>query len=113
YITLPGLHYTLIVSILLSTIFTMNNFGTIYLMTSGGPLNATQVLGILVYERGFNARDFGGGVAIALSTLPAIGVIVWALASYMTAGTRASGGNLDERDTLPVRVFLPVLWPFT
>ncbi|HEY3111378.1 MAG TPA: ABC transporter permease subunit [Chloroflexota bacterium] len=112
YITLPGLQYTLIVSILLSTIFTFNGFGTIYLMTSGGPLNATQVLGILVYERGFNARDFGSGVAIALSFLPVIGLIIWALASYMTAGTRASGGNLDERETLPVRIFRPILWPF-
>jgi multiple sugar transport system permease protein len=112
YITLPGLQYTLIVSILLSTIFTMNGFGTIYLMTSGGPLNATQVLGILTYERGFNARDFGSGVAIALSTLPVIGLIIWVLSSYMTAGTRAQGGAQAEGDPLPVRIFRPLLWPF-
>src|SRR5262245_31416765 len=109
YVTLPGLQYTLIVSILLSTIFTFNGFGTIYLMTSGGPLNATQVLGILTYERGFNARDFGSGVAIALSILPVIGLIIWVLASYMTAGTRGAGANLGDRDALPVRLFRPVL----
>src|SRR4030095_1222851 len=75
-------------------------------------LSATQVLGILPYERGFNSRDFGGGVAIALSILPVIGVIIWVLASYMTAGTRGSGANLGDRDALPVRIFRPVLWPF-
>lgn len=112
YVTLPGLQYTLIVSILLSTIFTMNGFGTIYLMTSGGPLNATQVLGILTYERGFNSRDFGSGVAIALSILPIMGVIIWVLASFMTAGTRGQGDSLAERDPLPVRVFRPIVWPF-
>src|SRR5262249_27924479 len=77
YVTLPGLQYTLVVSILLSTIFTMNNYGTIYLLTSGGPLNATQVLGILTFERGFNARDFGSGVAVALSTIPLFGIAIW------------------------------------
>jgi len=110
YVTLPGLQYTLTVSILLSTIFTMNSFGTIYLLTSGGPLNATQVLGILTYERGFNARDFGSGVAIALSILPFIGLIIWVLASYMTAGTRAQAAG--DGDALPVRVFRPIVWPF-
>ncbi len=112
HVTLPGLQYTLIVSILLSTIFTMNGFNVIYLLTSGGPLNATQVLGILTYERGFNARDFGSGVAIALSILPFIGLIIWVLSAYMTAGTRASSATLDERDALPVRIFRPLLWPF-
>jgi multiple sugar transport system permease protein len=112
YVTLPGLQYTLIVSILLSTIFTMNGFNVIYLLTSGGPLNATQVLGILTYERGFNARDFGSGVAIALSILPFLALIIWVLSSYMTAGTRASGGVSADRDPLPIRIFGPLMWPF-
>src|SRR5207302_10873357 len=55
YVTLPGIQYTLVVSTLLSTIFTMNGYSTIYLLTSGGPLNATQVIGILTYERGFGS----------------------------------------------------------
>src|SRR5262249_4425853 len=72
----------------------------------------TQVLGILTYERGFNARDFGSGVAVALSILPVLAVIIWALASFMTSGTRASAASHGERDPLPVRVFRPGPWPF-
>ncbi|HEY3082438.1 MAG TPA: ABC transporter permease subunit [Chloroflexota bacterium] len=109
YITLPGLQYTLVVSILLSTIWTMNNFGVIYLLTSGGPLNATQVLGILTYERGFNSRDFGSGVAIALSTLPLFAIVIWILSSFMQAGSRAQG---DDNPALPVRLLKPLVWPF-
>jgi multiple sugar transport system permease protein len=108
YITLPGLQYTLIVSTLLSTIFTMNSFGLIYLLTSGGPLTATRVLGILTYERGFNAKDFGSGAAIALITMPIFAVIIWFLATYMQTGTRVSG----HRDPLVVRLFRPLVWPF-
>jgi multiple sugar transport system permease protein len=109
YVTLPGIQYTLVVSILLSTIFTMNNYGTIYLLTSGGPLNATQVLGILTFERGFNARDFGSGVAVALSTVPLFGVAVWILAAYMQAGSRA---QTDDARQLPLRIIRPITWPF-
>jgi len=109
YVTLPGLQYTLVVSILLSTIFTMNNYGTIYLLTSGGPLNATQVLGILTFERGFNARDFGSGVAVALSTIPLFAVTIWLLAAYMQAGSRA---QTDDVRPLAVRALTPITRPF-
>src|SRR5581483_4055067 len=40
YITLPGIQYTQVVASLLSTVWTMNNFNTIYLLTSGGPEDA-------------------------------------------------------------------------
>ncbi|HEV8638817.1 MAG TPA: ABC transporter permease subunit, partial [Chloroflexota bacterium] len=109
YITLPGMQYTLIVSTLLSTIWTMNNYGTIYLLTSGGPLNATRVLGILTYERGFGSRDFGSGVAIALVMLPIFGVVIWFLAAYMQAGSRAQA---TEALALQLRVLQPIVWPF-
>lgn len=107
YITLPGLQYTLTVSILLSTIFTMNSYGSIYLLTSGGPLAATRVLGILTYERGFNSKDFGSGAAISLITLPVFAIVIWFLATYMIAGTRGGG-----TDTTAMRVFRPLLVPF-
>lgn len=109
YITLPGMQYTLIVSTLLSTIWTMNNYGTIYLLTSGGPLNATRVLGILTFERGFSSRDYGSGVAIALIMVPLFGFIIWFLASYMQAGSRAQA--TDALST-QMRVAQPLVWPF-
>jgi multiple sugar transport system permease protein len=109
YVTLPGIQYTLVVSTLLSTIWTMNNYGTIYLLTSGGPLEATRVLGILTYERGFGSTDFGSGVAIALTMLPIFGVVIWFLAGYMQAGSRAEA---IEANGLQMRVLRPIVWPF-
>src|SRR5207302_2036075 len=109
YVTLPGIQYTLVVSTLLSTIWTMNNFGTIYLLTAGGPLDATRVIGILTYERGFGSRDFGSGVAIALTMLPLFGVVIWFLAGYMQAGSRAEAADALG---LQMRILRPIVWPF-
>ena len=105
YVTLPGMQYTLVVSTLLSTIWTMNNYGTIYLLTSGGPLEATRVLGILTYERGFGSRDYGSGVAVAMSMLPIFAVVIWFLAGYMQANTKSDAG-------LQLRLLRPIVWPF-
>jgi multiple sugar transport system permease protein len=109
HVTLPGIQYTLIVSTLLSTIWTINNYGTIYLLTSGGPLNATRVIGLMTFERGFSARDWGSGTAIAIIMLPIFAVAIWFLASYMQAGTRAQSGDSMSAQ---LRVARPIVWPF-
>lgn len=108
YITLPGIAYTQIVASLLSTVFTINSFQTIYLLTAGGPEDATRVIGILTFERAFNSFNFGSGAAISLILVPIFGFIIWVLAAYMMAGTRASSA-----DDLPVqiRIVTPVVRP--
>ena len=106
YITIPGLRFTIIVAQVLSWIATMNNFGTIYLMTQGGPLDATRVVGILVYERAFNQLDFGTGTAMALILVPVFGLFIWLLGSYLRADTR-----VDPGDNRRVQVLATLLWP--
>ncbi|MGH2461427.1 MAG: ABC transporter permease subunit, partial [Chloroflexota bacterium] len=108
YITLPGIAYTQIVASLLSTVLTINNFQTIYLLTAGGPLDATRVLGILTFERAFNSFNFGSGAAISLIILPIFGFVIWVLAAYMMAGTRASG--IDEVP-VQIRIVTPIVRP--
>lgn len=108
YITLPGIAYTQIVASLLSTVWTMNNFGTIYILTTGGPLNATRVIGILTYERAFNAFNFGSGAAISLILLPVFGFVIWVLAAYMLAGTRAAEG---DSVAVQIRMVAPAVRP--
>lgn len=106
YITIPGLRFTIIVAQVLSWIATMNNFGTIYLMTQGGPLDATRVVGILVYERAFNQLDFGTGTAMALILVPVFGLFIWLLGSYLRADTR-----VDPGDNRRVQLLATLLWP--
>ncbi|HEY8742182.1 MAG TPA: ABC transporter permease subunit [Chloroflexota bacterium] len=109
YITIPGLRYTIIVAELLSWIATMNNFGAIYLMTSGGPLDATRVVGILVYERAFNALNFGSGVAMALFLVPVFGFFIWLLGSYLRSDTKADPSE-NKKVRLLSLALRPVAW---
>ncbi len=106
YITIPGLRFTIIVAQLLSWIATMNNFGTIYLMTTGGPLDSTRVVGILVYERAFNSLDFGTGVAMALILVPVFALFIWLLGSYLRADTK-----VDPNDNGRIRFLSLILKP--
>lgn len=64
-ITLPLIARTTYVSWILMTIFCINDFATIFLLTGGGPLNSTTTLIILAYDRVFRNFQVGSGVAIA------------------------------------------------
>ena len=47
------------------TIFCVNDFPTIYLLTGGGPVDATTSLVVLAYRTVFQNFQIGQGVAIA------------------------------------------------
>ena len=64
-ITLPMISRTTYVSWILMTIFCVNDFPTIFLLTGGGPVNATQSLVVLAYQTVFQNYQVGPGVAIA------------------------------------------------
>jgi len=53
------------ISWILMTIFCVNDFPTIFLMTGGGPVNATTSLVVLAYRTVFQDFQTGPGVAIA------------------------------------------------
>jgi multiple sugar transport system permease protein len=83
HITLPGLRYVIIVTVLLSTINTFNTFGLIYLMTGGGPGGATRMFSILAYEKAIVGLRFGPGVATAFSVAPIMTLFIFVLARIM------------------------------
>ncbi len=58
-VTLPGVAPTAVFIIMVTTIFSLRLFVQPYLMTGGGPAEATISLVQYVYEAAFHARDFG------------------------------------------------------
>ena len=83
HITLPGLKYVIIVTVLLSTISTFNTFGLVYLMTGGGPGGATRLYSILAYEKAIVGLRFGPGAATAFSMAPVLALFILVLARFM------------------------------
>src|SRR5690348_6146528 len=83
HITLPGLRYVILVTVLLSAISTFNTFGLIYLMTGGGPGGATRVYSILAYQKAIVGLRFGPGAATAFSMAPILALVIFVLARLM------------------------------
>jgi raffinose/stachyose/melibiose transport system permease protein len=66
YITLPQLKYTIITSSTLMIVGSLTYFDLIFVLTGGGPGNATRVLPLDMYLRGFRSYDMGGASVIAV-----------------------------------------------
>jgi ABC-type sugar transport system permease subunit len=70
HITLPGLYHIIGVVLLLSTIWTANAFEPVYLLTGGGPSDATMVYTMLVYVMGMVNLRLGEAAAVSTLFLP-------------------------------------------
>jgi multiple sugar transport system permease protein len=86
HVTLPGIRNIMIIVILLSTIWTFNDFAIVYILTKGGPGGATQVLPVFTYEMAFGAQRLGEAIAVALYMLPGLALVIIMLARYMRRG---------------------------
>jgi ABC-type sugar transport system permease subunit len=69
FITLPHLLPISFVLWILMTIWSVNDFETPWLLTQGGPSNATENLSVLAYRYTFGRNDVGIGSAISFVTL--------------------------------------------
>jgi len=69
FITLPQLLPISIVLWILMTIWSVNDFETPWLLTQGGPSNATENLSVLAYRYTFNLNNVGIGASIAFFTM--------------------------------------------
>jgi len=65
YVTLPGLKTTLIISIVLQSIWALKVFDLIYVLTKGSPADSTVLLNYLSWRETFSNLDVGYGAAIA------------------------------------------------
>lgn len=67
--TLPLMKPTILATLMLGFIYTLRVFDVIWVMTGGGPVNATEVLPTLAYRESFNRFNFGEGAAISVIML--------------------------------------------
>jgi raffinose/stachyose/melibiose transport system permease protein len=88
-ITLPQLKYTIITSSTLMVVGSLTFFDLIYVMTAGGPGDATRVLALDMYKRGFQANLMGPASVIAV-----ILVVVGLLLAMLLR--RIGGGNNSD-----------------
>jgi raffinose/stachyose/melibiose transport system permease protein len=84
YITLPQLRYTIVTSSLLILIGSLTYFDVVYVMTGGGPGDATRLLPLDMFLTAFSRREMGRASAIA--SFLVIGGLLLSLAMVRFSG---------------------------
>jgi multiple sugar transport system permease protein len=83
YITLPVLKPILVIVTMFSVIFTFSDFQLPYVLTHGGPANATHLFATYAFDIGMSAGILGMGAAVALAMLPALALLIVGLTLYL------------------------------
>lgn len=82
-VTLPGLYPIIIVTTMLSTIWTFNDFALPFIVTRTGPNDATNIFGTYTYQIGFMGSRLGYAVAATAVMMPFLFAMILALAPLM------------------------------
>ena len=80
YITLPTMKKVLLIAITLTTIWTFNTFNVIYVLTGGGPMDATETMMIRIYHEAFGKYNLGISSTLAVTVfiiLSILSVLYW------------------------------------
>ena len=76
HVVLPHLRPIVAVVLILTTLGTVQIFTSVYIMTSGGPLDSTLSLPLYVYRKAFEELDMGYATAM--------GVVLWVILMVLT-----------------------------
>ncbi len=83
YITLPLLKPVILIVTVFSVIFTFADFQLVYVLTHGGPANATHLFATYAFDIAMSGGQLGLGASVAHAMLPPLALMIVALAVYM------------------------------
>ena len=83
-VTRPGILPVVAVTTLFSAILTFNDFSIIWILTQGGPGNATNVLATLTYRIAIPGLELGKGVAVSVLMLPILVLMILLLNRFIS-----------------------------
>ena len=76
YVTLPAIGETLKVATMVSTIWTINEFELVWILTGGGPSWSTQLLSIFSYKTVLTYRKIGLASAVSVVLMPVLLLLI-------------------------------------
>jgi multiple sugar transport system permease protein len=83
HVTWPLLKPVTLVVVVFSIIQTFSDFQLVYVLTGGGPANATHLLATYAYQIGVATGLLGEGAAVSLFMLPVLFIVVWVQLRYL------------------------------
>ena len=82
-IILPMILPIVAVGLIFGIVFTFTDLSIVFLLTNGGPVNATSVLGFQGFQVGILSGDISHGAAISLFMLPVLLIVVIAMLRFI------------------------------
>ena len=76
---MPEVKDVTILSALMSTIWTINEFETVWLLTGGGPNGTTEVMNVYSYKTAMRSMMLGRGIAVAVLAMPVLMILLVSL----------------------------------
>ncbi|HKW90563.1 MAG TPA: sugar ABC transporter permease [Methylomirabilota bacterium] len=83
HVTLPLLMPVIFIVTTFSIIFTFFDFQLVYVLTGGGPANATHLMATYAYSISMGGGQLGLGSAAALAMVPVLGLVLLAMSWYV------------------------------
>ena len=68
---------------LVSSIWTINEFESVWLLTGGGPSGATELISIYSYRTAMTSMLLGRGVAISVMVMPVLILLIYFVSKMM------------------------------
>src|SRR6266567_7687926 len=89
YVTLPMMRNIISITVLFSLIVTFANFDIVRILTSGGPIDQTQVFATWAFQLGIQGNDIPLGASVSLFMFPILGIA----AIFILRGVRKRGNE--------------------
>jgi multiple sugar transport system permease protein len=81
-VTFPSIRHVVLVVTLLSSIWTANSFENIWIMTQGGPSDATMIFPVLAYF-GMQSQRLGEAAAVSVAMIPVLAILVFGVTALI------------------------------
>jgi multiple sugar transport system permease protein len=76
HVVLPGMREVVVINFILTTILTFNYFDMIWVLTRGGPQDATHIFPTKIYELGFGQFRFGEAAVYGVFSILVLALMV-------------------------------------
>jgi multiple sugar transport system permease protein len=76
HVIIPSMREVIVINIVLTTILTFNYFDMIWVLTRGGPQNATHIFPTKIYELGFGQFRFGEAATYGVFSILILTVLI-------------------------------------
>ena len=86
--TFPAISNVFLTSTMLTAIWSLGDFNSIYLLTGGGPMERTNTLATMGIRYAFRQADFQAGIVTMMSALPLLIPLVFLLMRRLAATSR-------------------------